>query len=58
MKGALSPRSGLHSFLLYAVGVVSTPARRVASPTLTSPELAGDSLLSERTSYPLAVGPA
>ena len=47
VKGPLSPGSGLHSLLLYAVGVVSTPARRVASPTLTSPELAGNSLRSE-----------
>ena len=54
VKGPLSPGSGLHSLLLYAVGVVSTPARSVASPTLTSPELAGNSLRSERASYPLS----
>ena len=30
MKGPLSPGSGLHSLLLYGVGVDSTPARRVA----------------------------
>ena len=48
MKGPLSPGSGLHSLLLYGVGVDSTPARRVASPTLTSTWLAGRTALGHQ----------
>ena len=48
MKGPLPPGSGLHSLLLYGVGVDSTPARRVASPTLTSTWLASRTALGHQ----------